>query len=230
MLNRILLLHLLRILILYNLMRNYIILMLLLSSPLYGVQYGILKNTNTSTETEASDGEDDPNSSFWSNESVTLYDGDLLEVISFSKDGNDGANSYNFLIITFDDGTSMDFGIEALLSEPEGDSSMGDVSESLKFIVGPCVLKIASVVNAYSTDPDGDGNNTNMICYKLTRASEVQTQNVNIVSVPTDVQSSDTHSIVVETSSDLVTWNPAYSSPIAGGDQAFVRTRIVIPD
>ena len=64
------------------------------------------------------------------------------------------------------------------------------------------------------------------ISYKLTRASEIQYQNGNIVSVPSDVQGAGSHNIVVETSSDLINWTPVHSSAISGGSEAFVRTRI----
>jgi hypothetical protein len=75
----------------------------------------------------------------------------------------------------------------------------------------------------------GSGNwGRSYISTKTVRATEVQYQNnnINIVSVPSDVQGAGTHNIVVETSSDLINWTPVHSSAISGGSEAFVRTRI----
>ena len=62
--------------------------------------------------------------------------------------------------------------------------------------------------------------------YKLTRASEIEYKQVNIVSLPLDDVGNGTHNIVVEASDDLQSWTPVHSSSI-GGDKAFFRTRVV---
>ena len=62
--------------------------------------------------------------------------------------------------------------------------------------------------------------------YKLTRASEVEYKQANIVSLPADTVGAGTHEIVVEASDDLQTWTPVHSSSI-GGNKAFFRTRVV---
>ena len=62
--------------------------------------------------------------------------------------------------------------------------------------------------------------------YKLTRASEVEYKNVNIVALPSSTVGAGTHEIVVEASDDLQTWTPVHSSSI-GGNKAFFRTRVV---
>ena len=62
--------------------------------------------------------------------------------------------------------------------------------------------------------------------YKLTRASEVEYKNVNIISLPSSTVGQGTHEIVVEASDDLQTWTPVHSSSI-GGSKAFFRTRVV---
>lgn len=62
--------------------------------------------------------------------------------------------------------------------------------------------------------------------YKITRASEVEYKQANIVSLPADTVGAGTHEIVVEASDDLQTWTPVHSSSI-GGNKAFFRTRVV---
>lgn len=80
------------------------------------------------------------------------------------------------------------------------------------FISGPAVVALLS------TRP--------LVSYKLTRASEVEYKNVNIVALPTATVGAGTHEIVVEASDDLQTWTPVHSSSI-GGNKAFFRTRVV---
>ena len=61
------------------------------------------------------------------------------------------------------------------------------------------------------------------LAYKLTRAPEYQ--NSNVFSVIGD--SSSTHNIIVETSTDLENWTPVHSSGLTGSsEQIYVRTRI----
>jgi hypothetical protein len=62
--------------------------------------------------------------------------------------------------------------------------------------------------------------------YKLTRASEVEYKEINIVSLPSSTVGAGTHEIVVEASDDLQTWTPVHSSSI-GGSKTFFRTRVV---
>jgi hypothetical protein len=80
------------------------------------------------------------------------------------------------------------------------------------FICGP-VLVALETDNAF-------------VSYKLTRASEVEYKNVNIVALPAATVGAGTHEIVVEASDDLQTWTPVHSSSI-GGSKAFFRTRVV---
>jgi hypothetical protein len=87
---------------------------------------------------------------------------------------------------------------------------------SLPTIVGPCTVWIHNTHNGTS----------GAISYKLTRASEVEYKQVNIVSLPLDDVGNGTHNIVVEASDDLQSWTPVHSSSI-GGNKAFFRTRVV---
>ena len=80
------------------------------------------------------------------------------------------------------------------------------------FISGPAVVALFSV--------------RPFVSYKLTRASEVEYKNVNIVALPSATVGAGTHEIVVEASDDLQTWTPVHSSSI-GGSKAFFRTRVV---
>ena len=85
---------------------------------------------------------------------------------------------------------------------------------------GPCEVYIKQVSS-------GLNNNESMrVSYKLTRASEVEYKQANIVSLPLDDVGQGTHNIVVEASDDLQSWTPVHSSSI-GGDKAFFRTRVV---
>jgi len=70
-----------------------------------------------------------------------------------------------------------------------------------------------------------NGNRVLRVSYKLTRASESEYKNVNIVSLPSSTVGSGTHEIVVEASDDLQSWTPVHSSSI-GGNKTFFRTRV----
>tara|TARA_B100002019_G_scaffold57003_1_gene48983 strand:+ start:160 stop:729 length:570 start_codon:yes stop_codon:yes gene_type:complete len=85
-------------------------------------------------------------------------------------------------------------------------------------LVGPCTAYLY-------TNYTGSVKSMNLI-YKLTRASEVEYKNVNIVSLPSASVGQGTHNIVVEASDDLQSWTPVHSSSI-GGDKTFFRTRVV---
>ena len=77
-------------------------------------------------------------------------------------------------------------------------------------VVGPATIELTSI---------------NWMMYKITRASEVEYKQANIVSLPSDTVGAGTHEIVVEASDDLQTWTPVHSSSI-GGNKAFFRTRV----
>ena len=79
------------------------------------------------------------------------------------------------------------------------------------------------LVNAATFCGPGEVTASIDLHYKLTRASEYQ--NSNVFSVNGD--SSSTHNIVVETSTDLENWTPVHSSGLTGSsEQMYVRTRI----
>ena len=86
----------------------------------------------------------------------------------------------------------------------------------LPTIVGPCTIWIHNYLN-----PDSGA-----LSYKLTRASELEYNKVNIISLPSSSVGQGTPDIVVEASDDLQSWTPVHSSSI-GGDKAFFRTRVV---
>ena len=84
-------------------------------------------------------------------------------------------------------------------------------------MVGPCKIILRN---------ESSGTPKILLSYKLTRASEVEYKQVNIVSLPLDDVGNGTHNIVVEASDDLQSWTPVHSSSI-GGDKAFFRTLVV---
>lgn len=85
-------------------------------------------------------------------------------------------------------------------------------------IVGPAEIFIAQFGVPLA-------DRTLRVSYKLTRASESEYKNVNIISLPSSTVGAGTHEIVVEASDDLQTWTPVHSSSI-GGNKAFFRTRV----
>ena len=87
-----------------------------------------------------------------------------------------------------------------------GSHSLVGFNES--FISGPAVVALHS--------------SSTFVSYKLTRASEVEYKQANIVSLPAETVGQGTHEIVVEASHDLQTWTPVHSSSI-GGNKTFFR-------
>ena len=77
-------------------------------------------------------------------------------------------------------------------------------------VVGPATIELTSI---------------DWMMYKITRASEVEYKQANIVSLSADTVGAGTHEIVVEASDDLQSWTPVHSSSI-GGNKAFFRTRV----
>ena len=132
-------------------------------------------------------------------QTVEVGQGDLFEVMTVSP------NDYQKSLRATNQGTTL------------LDISFGEfVYYGLKYlVVGPATVGIFS-------DSGSDG----AVCYKLTRASEVEYKNINIVALPTATVGAGTHEIVVEASDDLQTWTPVHSSSI-GGSKAFFRTRVV---
>lgn len=103
-------------------------------------------------------------------------------------------------------------------SESRGVAMAGG-SESSRIIVGPCTIKAVNSRGAL------------YMSYELTRASEVEYKQGNIVSLPSETVGQGTHNIVVEASDDLQTWTPVHSSSI-GGNKGFFRTRVaeIVPE
>ena len=172
-----------------------------LSTSLSAVEYGILHINPVYGEL--------PNSEY----KVTLNEGDYLEIIS----GYSGFGAPIVIVLTNDNLPSRSFaGIEGNMIPLSNDSH---IAPSMNHIVGPCELFINTTRSDYNTA------DTAFINYKLTRASEVEYKNVNIISLPTSAVGQGTHEIVVEASDDLQTWTPVHSSSI-GGNKTFFRTRV----
>ena len=135
-------------------------------------------------------------------DSLVLEDGDILTVLSVAF--YDSAYDQKIIDVTLDDGSSYEFGTMQMGSP----MIAGGVSNESRIFAGPCSISAVK-----------------LFFYKLTRASEVEYKNVNIISLPASAVGQGTHEIVVEASDDLQTWTPVHSSSI-GGSKAFFRTRV----
>ena len=144
---------------------------------------------------------------------VVLNEGDVLEIVS--KDPVADVERYSSLLFTSVASPGQ--------IDIESANSIVWASVSGK-LVGPMTLWVTYSV--HNGSPSATRSSDLSISYKLTRASEVEYKNVNIISLPTSAVGSGTHEIVVEASDDLQTWTPVHSSSI-GGSKAFFRTRVV---
>ena len=144
---------------------------------------------------------------------VVLNEGDVLEIISKDPVSYDERNSS--LLFTSVAGSGQ-------IDAESANSLLWDLASG-KF-VGPMTLWVRyrfGDSSSYTRSRDLS------ISYKLTRASEVEYKNVNIVSLPSSTVGAGTHEIVVEASDDLQSWTPVHSSSI-GGHKAFFRTRVTV--
>ena len=168
-----------------------------LSSSLIAVQYGLLK-------VAAPPGQED-------RATLELYEGDTCELLLLSGDSE----------VIF----STLFG-EDLVEYKVRDKYTHSVTEKCdEVFAGPITL----ILSAYGITPYNGHDTSHRRCavlhYKLTRASDMEYRNMNIISIPEDTLG-DGKQVVVESSSDLQTWTPVHSSSVSG-DSAFFRTRIV---
>jgi hypothetical protein len=146
---------------------------------------------------------------------VVLNEGDVLEIVS--KDPVSDDERYSSLYFT---SVASPGQIDIASANSISWDSVGG-----KF-VGPMTLW-AKYNSGGSAGSAGSARSEDLsISYKLTRASEVEYKQANIVSLAADTVGAGTHEIVVEASDDLQTWTPVHSSSI-GGNKAFFRTRVV---
>jgi len=136
-------------------------------------------------------------------DNLVLEDGDILTVLSVAF--YDTTYDQKIMDVTLDDGSSYEFGTMQIGSPM---TPAGGANES-RIFAGPCSISAVR-----------------MFFYKLTRASEIEYKNINIIALPASTVGQGTHEIVVEASDDLQTWTPVHSSSI-GGSKAFFRTRVV---
>ena len=165
-------------------------------SPLIAVEYGSLRTYPAGTNSQI----------------ITLSDGDVMYVLSQNTDAminRSDANGLWGLIVVYDPGTPKAYTRNTIINNG---------SEMSRHIVGPATVQLIYQSSTSSS--------LWYVNYKLTRASEVEYKQANIVSLPTDTVGAGTHEIVVETSDDLQTWTSVHSSSI-GGNKAFFRTRVV---
>jgi len=142
-------------------------------------------------------------------ESISIAAGDVLEPVGYKEPT--GATNFTIFAFTTPSGASRIY--KSTISA----SALGK-----QFIVGPSVVSLLARDENSSSSYDP----TPYLFYKLTRASEVEYKQANIVSLPADTVGAGTHEIVVEASDDLQSWTPVHSSSI-GGNKAFFRTRVV---
>ena len=139
------------------------------------------------------------------NISVTLNDGDCIDFL-----GGESIDADDAIIITLPNGTNISINSENLGLDYHSGGIGFLGTDSSKTFAGPCTITTS----------------IKYLAYKLTRASEVEYKNINIVALPSSTVGAGTHEIVVEASDDLQTWTPVHSSSI-GGSKAFFRTRVV---
>ena len=151
---------------------------------------------------------------------VTLAEGDKLEILSaYSNFSYDTTRHYlKVFCVSEDFPPRNSWGVNGNWITLGVDSFYPDVTE----VIGPCEIFINYIIeDTRYLNPE----NTAFINYKLTRASEVEYKQANIISIAEDTVGDGTQ-IVVDASSDLQTWTPVHSSTVSG-DKAFFRTRVV---
>ena len=144
-------------------------------------------------------------------DTITLNDGDIFEIVGIFQEKSE--NSY---ILGYEEGTDTTQNEVAISSEKIFEELIVELTNN-SIITGPLELLIRSTYNGTSGDFT--------VSYKLTRASELEYKNVNIISLPSSAVGAGTHEIVVEASDDLQSWTPVHSSSI-GGNKTFFRTRV----
>jgi hypothetical protein len=146
---------------------------------------------------------------------ITLNDGDVMYVLSQNIDemkNRSDSNGLWGLIVVYDPGSAKEYtkNFDRIISE----------SERTRHIVGPATVQLRY---QWSTP-----SSLWYVNYKLTRGSQVDYKQANILTLPSGVVGAGTHEIVVEASDDLQTWTPVHSSTI-DGNNAFFRTRVITP-
>jgi hypothetical protein len=143
---------------------------------------------------------------------VVLNEGDVLEIVSKDPVSYDERYSSLYFTSVASPGQIDITSANSISWDSVGGKFVGPMTLWAKYNSG------GSAGSARSEDLS--------ISYKLTRASEVEYKQANIVSLAADTVGAGTHEIVVEASDDLQTWTPVHSSSI-GGNKAFFRTRVV---
>ena len=152
-------------------------------------------------------------------DSISLNAGDVFEVTNYeSKFSLSPGYSYNVLIF------SLPNGIEKYVNVKIPETSRTESSHNGYAVTDTLGSFPSGNIIVYGpTDINLGNSSVTWLSYKLTRAFEYQ--NSNVFSVLGD--SSSTHNIVVETSTDLENWTPVHSSGLTGSsEQIYVRTRI----
>ncbi len=153
---------------------------------------------------------------------IVLEEGDILDILT-SYSTVSGGNSAMILGVFYETDNSL------LLTNLHGNNLYNNIegnilwredlaytNNAVRTLAGPMKVFITKTSN-YSPIAS--------LSYRLSKASEVEYKNVNIISLPSSTVGAGTHEIVVEASDDLQSWTPVHSSSI-GGNKAFFRTRV----
>ena len=152
-------------------------------------------------------------------DSISLNAGDVFEVTNYDyKFSLSPGYSYNVLRFSLPDGSERIVNV-MIPKTTRTHTIYGGVSATDTMGSFP----IGNIIVYGPSDINLGNQGVSWLSYKLTRASEYQ--NSNVFSVNGD--SSSTHNIVVETSTDLENWTPVHSFGLTGSsEQIYVRTRI----
>ena len=140
------------------------------------------------------------------NKSVTLISGETFKILANGRTGTFSMNPAAFKL-TLETGEEV--GFSPILKEYANDSN-------LDIIVGPCTIRMASN-NGYDWDY--------WCSYYIERHhNDLSIQNVSRI----PVSSSSGINIILEKSSNLIDWEPVYSSIIdQTNNPEYIRTRVV---
>lgn len=192
-------------------MKNLLLIFsVLLSTSLSAVEYGILSLHNDYDNY------------------IVLEEGDILEVLSTHSEVSSSTGAKLLGVFYSTDNSLLEKSLHGgnkwnsissnlLYREDLNYGDSGEGHRLKRTLVGP--MKVFITSSHHSFLPAS-------LSYKLSRASEVEYKNVNIISLPSSSVGQGTHEIVVEASDDLQSWTPVHSSSI-GGNKAFFRTRVV---
>lgn len=176
-----------KLIILYALVFNF--------SCLFAVEYGQMRFTGTESTPDIIQTSKDYSS-------VTLYEGDVFELLQVMANGHVNSGG-TYLVISHN---GVEHGIDFYGGFPK------------RKVVGPGQIYFAGILGSYGSHQ--------IAFYKITRANEAKLENVNLINASQLNESNESFELNVESSFNLNEWNLEHSSPI-NGDYLYFRTRII---